>query len=258
MNALTETQQPDELEPEMMKDLTGVPVWKPSPFSFFCIGYPEPYWHESYLPLIHEDMSSSTGGIDEEVAKRLGSRPFQYITTKHWDQDKEEGSKPLYTFEWKVLNLGNQKLQSEVDELMKNINNCNPYLWGAYHGNRLKRGTKIYFIKGAHKGQNGVVVGHPCGFNLKNGPDQIIRIHVLLADEYVWDVRQDEVKLVDLHQLVPFGVPKPPPKKKKDATGWGAETGWGSSDHGWNNASKKSGWGSNHGWCNASKKSRWS
>ena len=51
-------------------------------------------------------------------------------------------------------------------------------------------------------------------------------MRVLLASSFVEEIRQDQVRLVDLHRELSLGVPKPLARKK-------AGTGRGSGSQGW-------------------------
>ena len=100
---------------------------------------------------------------------------------------------------------------------------CNwymPLLRGSQHSNRFKRNTKVYVLSGEEKGRHGVVVGHEKNFDLKawgtpEGKSPLL--YVVFARKYYGHlelkaVRQDVVKLVDLHGRLPFAVPILAPK----------------------------------------------
>ena len=95
-------------------------------------------------------------------------------------------------------------------------NFCNVYWLGAKHNNRLKRGTKVYMVKGELVDNHGTIVGHVPGFSVFNYPRSVHRVQVLLASGCVEEVRQDHLRLVDLYQELPLGIPKPLVKKKSD------------------------------------------
>ena len=95
---------------------------------------------------------------------------------------------------------------------------CNwhvPLLRGSQHNNRFKRNTKVYVLSGEEKGRHGVVVGHEPNFDLKawGTPEgKLPLLYVVFARGHygkleVKAVRQDVVKLVDLHGFLPFAVP---------------------------------------------------
>ena len=127
-------------------------------------------------------------------------------------------------FEWRVLYKGGLTDNNNMSRYFHTINWSNNYLWGSKHTTRFKHGTKVYFRKGEHEGHHGVVVGHLPFFDIKAHPDTIICIYVLLASERIVEVCQDFLKLVDLHQLLPLGIPRPykeTKKKRKKSSGWG-------------------------------------
>ena len=68
-----------------------------------------------------------------------------------------------------MLNIGptaGLTVQEDIDLLYAVTNFCNVYWLGAKHNNRLKRGTKVYMVKGELVGKNGTIVGHVSGFSL--------------------------------------------------------------------------------------------
>ena len=91
-----------------------------------------------------------------------------------------------------------------------------PLLLGSQHSNRFKRNTKVYVLFGVDKGRHGVVIGHQIGFNLKDwgspeGKSPVLKVLMACKETgylEVRDVHQDLVKLVDLHNRLPFGVPR--------------------------------------------------
>ena len=166
------------------------------------------------------------------MVAQLEVHPTTTITTSILFEDI------LHTFEWKVLNTGprgGRTLQSEIDLLYGVTNFENPYLWGANHHNRLKRGSKVFMLKGELKGQHGTVVGHVPGFSIFNHCRSVHSLIVILSTGGAEHVRQDFVKLIDLHQLLPFGIPEPVEKKKRPLSEWGkAANGWGTgAANGW-------------------------
>ena len=88
-----------------------------------------------------------------------------------------------------------------------------PLLLGSQHANRFKRNTKVFVLFGEHSGRHGVVVGHEIGFDMKawqGGKSPMLKL--VMANKETGhlelrDVRQEQVKLVDLHGLLPFGLP---------------------------------------------------
>ena len=132
---------------------------------------------------------------------QLEVKPITTITTPIYSED--DTKTVLHTFEWKVLNIGpkgGRTKQSEIDLLYGVTNVGNAYLWGANHHNRLRRGTKVYMVKGELIGRHGTVVGHVPGFSIHNHPRSVHYIVVLLSSGCAEAVRQDHIKLVDLHQ----------------------------------------------------------
>ena len=107
-------------------------------------------------------------------------------------------------------------VQAEIDLLYAVTNFCNVYWLGAKHNNRLKRGTKVYMVKGELAEKHGTIVGHVPGFSVFKDPRSVHRVQVLLASGCVEEVRQDHLRLVDLYQELPLGIPKPLVKKKSD------------------------------------------
>ena len=189
--------------------------------------HPEPYWDKRFLPLLYEDLSSVSTHYDVDMVTQLEVQPTNTITTPIYAEDK---TTILHIFEWKVLNIGpkgGRTKQSEIDLLFSVTNFSNAYLWGANHNNRLRRGTKVYLVKGELDGEHGTVVGHVPGFSIHNNPRSVHYLIVLLSSGCAEAVRQDFVKLVDLHQQLPFGIPKPIVIKKRSMSGWGSgSNGW--------------------------------
>ena len=67
-------------------------------------------------------------------------------------------------------------------------------------------------LKGYFSGLHGVVVGHKQGFNLfEEKTDPILKILLVnISGEYeVQNISQWIVKLIDLHEILPFGIPLP-------------------------------------------------
>ena len=98
-----------------------------------------------------------------------------------------------------------------------------PLLLGSQHNNRFKRDTKVYVLSGEHKGRHGTVVGHGSGFDIRRWGSEIDTephyftdnksplLKVVFCDKTgilkVHDIRQDTVKLVDLHDVLGFAFP---------------------------------------------------
>ena len=128
----------------------------------------------------------------------------------------------LHTFKWKVQNIGSRGglvVQADIDVLYKRINDCNVCWSGAKHHNRLRRSTNVYVAEGELMEQHGTVVGHVPGFSILNDPRLSHRIRILLASGCIEEVRQNYVRLVDLHMLLPLGIPKPLVKKRPRTSG---------------------------------------
>ena len=97
---------------------------------------------------------------------------------------------------------------------------------GARHNNRLRRGIKVYVTDGPLKGEPGTIVGHEPGFCIFNDRRVPHSVRIVLASGCVTDVRQDYVRLVDLHGIFPLGIPKPVVKKRPRSS-WGVQSkGW--------------------------------
>ena len=93
------------------------------------------------------------------------------------------------------------------------IKHCNPYLFGKQHHNRFKIGTKVHILEGYFTGLHGVVVGHKQGFDLldeRTGPSLKILIVNIAGVYEVINVAQWVVKLIDLHEVLPFAIPLRP------------------------------------------------
>ena len=81
----------------------------------------------------------------------------------------------------------------------------NPYFVGGKHRNRFKRGTKVYCVGGPRVGEHAVVVGDASNFEITDNKRPILRL--LFSCLKVILVSQNCVILVDLHGVLPFGVP---------------------------------------------------
>ena len=67
-------------------------------------------------------------------------------------------------------------------------------------------------LKGYFSGLHGVVVGHKQGFDLFNKKtDPILKILLVnISGEYkIQNISQWIVKLINLHEILPFGIPQP-------------------------------------------------
>ena len=98
-----------------------------------------------------------------------------------------------------------------------------PLLLGSQHNNRFRRDTKVYVLSGEHKGRHGTIVGHGSDFDIRRwgseldtAPDYFENnkaplLKVVLCEKTgilkVHDIRQDTVKLVDLHDVLGFAFP---------------------------------------------------
>ena len=114
-----------------------------------------------------------------------------------------------------------------VTTLAKHFESCNwffPLLLGSQHNNRFKRDTKVYVLSGPHKGKHGTVVGHGTNFELKRWGSQefldnrspllkVLLFSPTLDKLEVHDIRQDTVKLIDLHKKLNFALPSSRPSK---------------------------------------------
>ena len=68
-----------------------------------------------------------------------------------------------------------------------------------------KRGTKVYCIGGSRVCEHVVVIGHAPDFEITDNKRPILRL--LFSCSKVISVSQNYVILVDLHGVLPFGVP---------------------------------------------------
>ena len=207
---------------EETKDLSDVPpcsgIRQPKPYRS---SHPEPYWDKRHLILLYENITAPDLSFDEDMVHQFERKPTKIIRTPIYSEDGEHTV--VHDFEWKVLNLGpgqaGMTVQADIDLLYAVTNFCNLYWLGAKHNNRLKRGTKVYMVKGELVGKHGTIVGHVHGFSLFKDPRSVHRVNVLLASGCHVEVRQDYLRLVDLYQKLPLGIPKPLAKKKRNK-GW--------------------------------------
>ena len=210
---------------EETQDRLGVPSG--AGIRGYQTSYPEPYWDKRLLPLLYEDLTSPSTRYDVDMVAQLEVHPTITITTSIHSEDK---TTVLHTFEWKVLNIGPRgglTLQAEIDLLYGVTNFENVYLWGANHHNRLRRGTKVYLVKGELKGEHGTVVGHVPGFSIRNNPRSVHFLIVILSSGRPEAVRQDFVKLIDLHQQLPLGIPRSIDERSSlPIWGDGSKNGW--------------------------------
>ena len=156
------------------------------------------------------------------MVNQLEIKPTKIIRTPIYSEDGKYTV--VHDFEWKVLNIGPRAgltVQADIDLLYAVTNFCNVYWLGSKHNNRLKSGTKVYMVEGAFKNKHGTIVGHVPGFSLFKDPRSVHRVQVLLASGCVKEVRQDHLRLVDLYQELPLGIPKPLVKKKSETYGSG-------------------------------------
>ena len=147
---------------------------------------------------------------NEEVTKvkLFWSTETEYVPTKvfgSWAENKE------------LIRI------TKLNDHFKSGNWSFPLLLGSQHNNRFKRDTKIYVLSGEHKGKYGTVVGHGTNFDLNRwGTELGIDPHhftdnrapllkVLLICPLgvlkIHDIRQDIVKLIDLHRKLKFALP---------------------------------------------------
>ena len=66
----------------------------------------------------------------------------------------------------------------------------------------------MYVTDGLLKGNHGTIVGHEPGFSLFNDRRVPHIVRIMLASGTVAEVRKDHLRLVDLHGVLPLGVPK--------------------------------------------------
>ena len=217
-------------ETEEKKDLSDVPpcsgIRNINPYRS---NYPEPYWDKRRLPFLYENITAPDISFDEDMVDKLRTKPTTIIQTPIYSEDGKKTV--IHNFEWKVLNIGPKAgltEQKDIDLLYSVTNFCNVYWLGAKHNNRLKRGTKVYMVKGSLKGKHGTIVGHVPGFSVFKDPRSVHRVRVLLVTGCIEEVRQDYLRLVDLYQELPLGIPKPLAKKRpnKGWDGWDKGRPW--------------------------------
>ena len=238
---------PDGEDSSLVKDYTGCEYRMHN----FQTSHPEPYWNKQHLPFLYENVDYKGFGSDTEMfGKFRKNQPTTIIKTQVYSEVDMQGNKQLlHEVEWKVLCKGGLTDNRDVKELCSSINSSNPYLWGARHNNRFRRGTKVWFRAGEYKNMHGVVVGPVLGFDITAHPDTVIHSYVMLPSERIVKVRQDYMKLVDLHHKLPFGIPRPlselKKKKQKQKTGaWASSSGW----EAWKESSAKAATYKTQGW----------
>ena len=120
----------------------------------------------------------------------------------------------------KFRSYGERQKDVRIFRQESHFTSCNwyfPLLLGSQHNNRFKRNTKVYILSGTHKGKHGTVVGHGKNFNVKrwgssweDNRSPLLKVLLICPSTGllgVHDIRQDIVKLVDLHQKLFFALP---------------------------------------------------
>ena len=235
-------------DPGLVRDYTGCETSHHTKFEVYGVGA-EPYWNKQFLPLLYESLDYKGVGCDTDMLGKFNKiKKTQIVKSQVYEtvlcsKMKKETLVLTHEFEWKVEQYGGLLDNTKVKEMCRDINWYNPYIWGARHNNRLRRGTKVFFRAGEYVGMHGVVVGCGGGFHITDHPNKIIYCYVLLATEEIVRTRQDHLRLADIHQKLPFGIPKPIKKKR---SGWGGVSTWtGEGDDnktgGWGDGSYKTG-----------------
>lgn len=208
-----------------------------------CGGADEPEWDKRDLVNLYEDINfrgnlQGTKLLPEELTpefkefKQLPSyytevRRSTFVHTTYNGQvvNSENEVRTEETLYWmcistedlrdQMVRVGRKRQKMDKDH----FGPCNwsmPLLLGSQHSNRFKRNTKVYVLFGVDKGRHGVVIGHQIAFNLKDwgspeGKSPVLKVLMVCRETgylEVRDVHQDLVKLVDLHNRLPFGVPR--------------------------------------------------
>lgn len=235
----------EEEDPGPVRDYTGCERSHHTKFQIYGVGA-EPYWNKQFLPLLYESLDykgvccdTDMLGAFKKIKKTQIVKSQVYKTHCDFNEKKLVTTKTLtHEFEWKVEQYRGLLDNKDVEEMCRDMNWDNPYIWGARHNNRLRRGTKVFFRAGKYKDMHGVIVGCGGGFRITDHYNKVIYCYVLLATEEVVWARQDYLKLADIHQKLPFGIPKPIKKKR---SGWGAESTW-TTGFGEGDGDKTGGW----------------
>ena len=199
-----------------------------------CGGEDEPSWDKRDLVNLYEDISFRgnlegtellPGEFTEEFLKfkdlpshRTVWIKSLFIHTSYNGQvrDAENEVKLEEQLYWQVESPEDYGLYKRRKTDTTDVRKHNwhmPLLLGSQHANRFTRNTKVFVLFGEHSGRHGVVVGHEIGFDVKawqDGKSPVLKL--VMANKETGhlelrDVRQELVKLVDLHGLLPFGLP---------------------------------------------------
>ena len=208
-----------------------------------CGGPDEPEWDKRDLVNLYEDINfrgnlQGTKLLPDELTpefKEFKQLPSHYtevrrsifVHTTYNGQvvNSENEVRTEETLHWMVVSPEDlrDRMVRDVGKRQKkdkdHFGPCNwsmPLFLGSQHSNRFKRNTKVYVLFGVDKGRHGVVIGHQIGFNLKDwgspeGKSPVLKVLMACKETgylEVRDVHQDLVKLVDLHNRLPFGVPR--------------------------------------------------
>ena len=203
--------------PSAMKDHTS---WRGA----FQTQYPDRDWDKTFLPLLYESVDFNTQSLEfmalTSLEEMVRSDKFTVISSHTFGRVECVVNPPplprvnmVETHE-KVFRCAVGDPDGSVKALLsddttyhhfKAVNLYNPYLAGGKYRNRFKRGTKVYCVGGPLVGEHAVVVGHAPGFDITDNKRPLLRL--LFACSKVFMVSQNYVVLVDLHGVLPFGVP---------------------------------------------------
>ena len=201
-----------------------------------CGGGDEPDWDKRDLVKLYEDINFR--GSLEGTRLLPGEFTEEFLDFKNLPSHRTTWVKRIFihtSYNGQEVNTANEtrleeklhwqvvvpeysrciKRQKKASDNVRLHNWSMPLLLGSQHANRFRRNTKVYVLFGEHRGRHGVVVGHEVGFSVKSWGSgdgkspmlKILMVHRETGDLEIKDIRQEVVKLVDLHGLLPFGVP---------------------------------------------------
>ena len=202
--------------------------------SGFEVGLSPIEWNKRHLPLLYEDLSFNNRSTEYERVQDLRTDLQAIIKSFVYDT---KGIVPRLeqTFNWitkKITSTCRDDKRIERRFHFERVHSCNPYLLGVNNHNRFKRYTKLLIIRGFFEGEHGIVVGHFQDYNILG--DRPNTLKVLISSEEIVNISQADVKLLDLHNFLPFAIPTKhaniPTKRsisKKRKSAWLDFQGWG-------------------------------
>ena len=179
--------------------------------------------------MVPDELTTEFKDFKELPESLIQTRKSYFCHASHNGQDvtASEEVKLEEILYWRAVAPKVQRDRKRQKKSKEHFEECNwymPLLLGSQHSNRFKRNSKVYVLFGEHKGRHGVVIGHRIGFNIKEwgsptGKSPLLKLLMVNRETgylEVRDVFQDVVKLVDLHDFLPFAVPMLAPSEEPD------------------------------------------